>query len=137
MAATQAERYKRWYDKNKQKLADRRRARYHSDPDYRAKAIENRRRSLPAVEPLPEGYVHTFSDVAHALDVSLWKLRDWRNKNYYPEPHEHGRGLYFTEAQVALLLQLRNFMNTVSHRFTPEAENHLQDLVNFIYANWK
>lgn len=136
MAASQSERYKRWYDKNKKTLSARRKARYHNDPQYRQKALDNRRKSLPKSDPLPEGYVHTFSDAADMLDVSIWKLREWRRKNYYPEPLEHGRALYFTQAQVELLGKLRNFLSTAGMRMTDEAKNHLDVLTNLIHANW-
>lgn len=136
MAATQSERYQRWYAKNKDKLAEKRKKRYHDDPAYRQKALENRRRTLKPLPELPAQYEFNFQQAADELGVSIWRLREWRRRSYYPQPHEHGRSQYFTQAQISLLEKLRNFMNTVQGKFSDTVKDHLQDLVNLIYANW-
>lgn len=136
MAATQSERYKRWYEKHKQALSDKRKNRYKTDSEYREKALENRRRNVKAQEPLPPKYEFNFQQAADELGVSIWRLREWRRRGYYPQPFEHGRSQYFTQTQLDSMTKLRNFLNTTQGRFTEEAKDHLQDLVNLIYANW-
>ena len=44
--ATNSNPFKTWYQKNKQALSEKRKERYKNDPEYRAKALENRKRQI-------------------------------------------------------------------------------------------
>jgi hypothetical protein len=102
--------FKRWYDKNKRVLSEKRKARYRNDPEYRAKALENRKRQIartPKVrDALPKSYKYNLVGVSEWLNVSIWRLRDWRSKGYFPEPYKHGHELWFTDHQALMLSDL-------------------------------
>jgi len=128
--------FSKWYEKNKEKLAEKRAARYHSDPEYRAKSIEqSRSRRKAAEEPLcPEGYAYNFQQLAEHLDMSIWTLRDWRRKNFFPEPYMHRGRQWFKEDQAQWLMQMRGLLQRGAP--TKERSVQLQDLVELIYSNW-
>lgn len=138
--ATNANPFGSWYQKNKKSLSDKRKERYKSDPEYRAKAIENRKRQIertPKMRDLkPEMYTVSFSMAAEAMEVSLWKLRNWREQDYIPEPHRHGRELWFTNQQLLLMKDLATFFNTYGPRPPKEVEDEFQELIAFIAVNW-
>lgn len=138
--ATNSTPFKTWYKKNKKALSEKRKERYKNDPEYRAKALENRRRQIertPKVrDSRPEVYTHSFAQAAEAIGVSTWRLRSWRDNNYYPEPYKHGRELWFTQQQVYLLKDIVTFFDKHSARMTKAAEEDLQELVAFVTVNW-
>jgi hypothetical protein len=138
--ATGGNAFKRWYEKNKQALAEKRKARYRNDPEYRAKALENRKKQIartPKVrDALPESYKYNLVGMSEKLNVSIWRLRDWRGKDYFPEPYKHGRELWFTDHQALLLGDLGKFFQNHNGRITKTNEDELQELVGFIAVNW-
>lgn len=138
MRDAQAEAYSRWYERNKEALSEKRKKRYREDPEYRAaclarKALQTKEQTS---EPVPEQYVMNLTDTAEALDVSLWKLRSWREKGYYPEPYTHARGVYFTTAQFNAVASLRDFFDENAGVMTEDVSLKLQGLTDLIRANW-
>jgi hypothetical protein len=130
--------YAKWYDANKEKLAEKRKARYASDPEYRKKAYENRKVQLAknrVSHELPVQYTTTFSEAAKELDVSIWKFRHWRAHSYFPEPYQYGKSLYFTDHQIDQLQQLSDFLAHYP-RLPASAKEPLAELVALIYSNW-
>lgn len=130
--------YKDWYARNKEKLAQRRAERYKSDPAYREKVIsasrEHRRNNKgPSV---PEGYSFTMSSASDALGISIWTLREWRKKDYFPEPLDFKGCRWFTEGQVAMLARLRDFFELHGTRVKKGDRQDFDDLVSLVYANW-
>jgi hypothetical protein len=128
----------KWYEKNKDVLSAKRKERYQNDPVYRQQQLENRRRQLAkqrGVSPLDPAYTTTFSEAAEELGITLWRLRNWRNNSYFPEPHSYGKFLYFTDNQVGLLKKLAQFIAD-KPRLNADDKDKLQDLVQFIYGNW-
>lgn len=138
MPTKSKEAFKRWYEQNKEKLAARRKERYYSDPEYRRKAIENSRsfRSTRSrrVQPLG-GYVVSLPAMLETLDITVWQFREWRVKNYFPEPSKFGREIWFTENQRSLLAVLTNFLSG-RRRLSKSEKEELAGLVSMIYANW-
>lgn len=125
----------RWYEQNKTDLAARRRKRYKEDPEYRQKAKDNANRSRRRViegEP-PEQYQYTFDDVAVELGVSVYTLRDWRRRGYFPEPFRHNQRLYFSSAQLALLHDLKEFLSGGGAR----RPDDLEVMKNTVFMNWE
>jgi phytoene dehydrogenase-like protein len=125
--------FKSWYEKNKERLAQKKREKYHTDVNYRTAALRRsaeqrgRRQS-----PDPEGYIYTIDAVANMLGMSVWTVREWRRKDYFPEPkHRQGR-LWFNEQQVLLLSKLREFLSARGGR----NKEGLENLKALIYANW-
>lgn len=138
MSEVQTDAYARWYERNKEALSEKRKRRYREDPEYRKaclerKAKQSRARSVP---PVPEVYTHNFKEAAEALDVSLYKLRNWREKGHFPEPYYHPKGRYFTEAQLNLLQELRDFHEDHSRPYSEDEKVKLQEISDLIHANW-
>jgi hypothetical protein len=129
----------KWYEKNKQSLSEKRKQRYNSDPAYRATQLERKRKQDEAKKslrvPIDPIYTHTVAELATAVGVSEWTIRDWRAKGYYPSPYMHGRAHYFTDAQVNILTDFKEFLSGGSgvHRTAME----VSDKVSLIYLNWK
>lgn len=136
MATSQQSAYQKWYEQNKKQLSDRRKARYASDPAYRQRALDNKKNQVQRAQserqPLPTQYVYNLTQLAQELGVSEWALRDWRNKGYYPTPHQHSRSLWFTEDQRGLMAKLAEHMAKESSR----DKDNLDDMISFVHANW-
>ena len=41
--------------------------------------------------------------------MTVWVLREWRRKNYFPEPHDRDGRLWFMSHQVQLLRRVEQF----------------------------
>ena len=98
--------FKEWYQKNKEPLSVKRKARYRTDPEYRQKALDAsalRRLSKPTVER----HGLTVSEVGNALGVSLWRLSKWKEKQYIPL--QSFRSYQFTTMQVSLIKMYVDF----------------------------
>lgn len=134
--------YKQWYAKNKDDLAKRRKAKYLSDPEYKQKAIERAQsyRSKKAAEArtkLDPKYTHTATEAAELLGVSPAVLRGWHKRQLYPTPLEFQGKRYFTEAQVALLSTLSQYLQSIGWRaFTEEERQKLAATSATVFANW-
>lgn len=126
-----------WYAKNKKRLSEKRAKRYKEDPAYRQAALE-RSRAQRVPKKVPETGSHTvsFNDAAKQLDVTVWVLREWRRKNYFPEPQRFVGRMWFTPSQVDLLSRLEHFFRTQGARVTEDTRGQLEDIVSMTYANW-
>lgn len=130
--------FSNWYEKHKEELSAKRKHRYATDPEYRAKALARRaaqREKIREQSPVNPVYTKTFSDAAKELGISLWRLRNWRLNNYFPHPHSHGKFLYFTDFQVQLLQKINEFVGE-NPRLNAEEKEKMKELSDFIYANW-
>lgn len=128
-----------WYAKNKQRLSEKRAKRYDEDPAYRAAALERSRRQREQKKPEPTTLnLHSvsFTDAAQAVGVTVWVLREWRRKSYFPEPHRRDGRLWFSQPQVQQLRQLRQFFETHGARLTEATKPKLEDMVALVFANW-
>ena len=129
--------FAQWYEKNKARLSEKRAKRYREDPVYRAAALKRgraQRKKKPT--PVTDGYTVSIQDAAHDVGVTVWTLREWRKKNYFPEPkHRDGR-LWFTAAQVAALMKLEAFFHVHGSRVTAAKKPLLDDVVSLVFANW-
>jgi hypothetical protein len=126
-----------WYAKNKQRLSVKRAKRYQTDVAYREAALRRgraQRKKAPVV--VTDGYTVSVVEAAHALGITVWTLREWRRKNYFPEPQRRQRQLWFTPYQVALLQRLRVFFDTHGIRVASEVKPALSDVVSLVYSNW-
>lgn len=131
--------FKKWYSKNKEALAEKRRERYRNDPVYRAKALANRKKQVERTpkmkDMLPDEYVYSMPTLAEHLDISVWKLREWRRRGFFPEPFKHGREIYFTQAQANLLGELDKFLVSKSGRVSDD-DMELQEMIGYVVVNW-
>lgn len=133
-----SEYFARWYEEHKDELSQKRKQRYANDPEYRQKALDARKKQLEAnrgLSPLNPAYTTTFSEAAEELGITIWRLRNWRKNHYFPEPYPYGKFLYFTDRQMALLSKLNEFIGE-KPRLGKEDKGTLEELTNFIFANW-
>lgn len=110
--------YSEWYNRNRAKVAARRRDRYHNDPDYRAKVLEKRRQARasgqteeartaatdPVMRKTPTGEVREGwrrGAVAEACGVSVSTIKRVLAK--FPPPTLEGRQRAYTAVQVELV----------------------------------
>lgn len=131
--------YSAWYEANKQRLSEKRAKRYREDPEYREKAIARakaQRAQTKKKEPVTDGYTVSFRQMAEQLGVTVWVLREWRRKNYFPEPHLRDSWLWFKPEHVGLLNRLKLFFEQNGHRVSDATRGALDDLVSLIYVNW-
>jgi hypothetical protein len=134
--------FQKWYAKedNKLKLADARKKRYRDDPTYRTKALQNAATQRAKVRDLkdqrPAHYSYPNTEVVRRVGISVATLRLWRDRRYYPQPFAHRGRIYFTLEQVALLEGLAKFFRDKGRRLKPEDLVTLENLVNYIHANW-
>jgi hypothetical protein len=77
-----------WYAKNKSRLSEKRAKRYKEDAAYREAAkLRSRLQRETKKAPVATEYTVSFNDAAQQLGITVWLLREWRRKNYFPEPH--------------------------------------------------
>ncbi|MBV9342704.1 MAG: MerR family transcriptional regulator [Acidobacteria bacterium] len=49
------------------------------------------------------------AEAAERIGIGISTLHEWRRKKLFPEPKHHNRGLWFTDNQVSLLEELKEF----------------------------
>lgn len=125
-----------WYAKNRARLSEKRARRYREDASYREAALERSRHQRESKKSTVTGpFTIPFGEAAEMLGITLWVLREWRRKNYYPEPLRREGRLWFSEPQVQLLRHLGQFF--AHHARVGEANrDELYNLVSLTYANW-
>lgn len=128
-----------WYQKNKQRLSEKRSKRYREDAAYRTAALERsraQREAQKAAQPAVTDYTVSFMDAAAEIGVTVWVLREWRKKNYFPEPHRRDGRLWFTSDQVNLLRKIGKFFAQHGSRVTEALRPSLESVTSVVYANW-
>ena len=131
-------RFRNWYEKNEQRLSEKRKKLYAENPDYRQRmlaASRKRRRGEPTV-PNPRDAPISFSQAAEGTGISISTLHDWRRKHYFPEPKHHCHGLWFSEKQVLLLKNLKEFFRVYGKRPWNVKQDRLKEVVASIGAGW-
>jgi len=126
-----------WYEANKDRLSEKRAKRYREDPEYRAKALaRSRQQRETKKQPVTDGHTLSFNDMATTLGITVWVLREWRRKNYFPEPYRREGRLWFKPEQTALLQTLQTFFQTHGIRVGEAKRSALENVVQLVYANW-
>ena len=127
-----------WYAKNKTRLSEKRAKRYREDAAYREAALQrSRQRKGKKVVPLStDHHSVSFNDAAQTLGVTVWVLREWRRKDYFPEPHRRDGRLWFTPLQVQWLRTIQEFFVQHGARVTNATRPKLEQVTNLVYANW-
>lgn len=130
--------YSDWYQKNKKNLLKKRKSRYENDKEYREAALRRSKEQRDRKRQQKENYLHNvpFTDAAQQLGVTVWVLREWRSKNYFPEPKKRSGRLWFQPSQVELLERIRVFFEEHGVRVTEAKRSALEDVINFVYSNW-
>ena len=83
-----------------------------------------------------DSHTVAFTEAADDVGVTVWVLREWRRKNYFPEPHRRDGRLWFTSSQVQLLRKLGQFFVQHGARVTASLKPQLENVVSLTYANW-
>lgn len=129
--------YKEWYAANKERLAKKKKERYANDPEYREKAkLRSKNRNKQKHEIPQDGFDISFADAAEALGVTLWVLREWRRKSYFPEPVVRLGSFRFNANQLELLKTLKTFFDQHGRKVRESTRQALEEKVAFVYANW-
>ena len=130
--------YRLWYEANKQWLSEKRRQRYASDAEFRAKAVERSRKHVQAkVHPVTDGHTVSFESAAKQIGITIWVLRDWRRKGYFPDPVRRSGNLWFTEHQITLLQKLKTSWHQIVFTSHYQKEERLEELREVIESNWQ
>jgi hypothetical protein len=127
-----------WYEKNKQRLSEKRKKLYAENTEYRQRTLEanrKRRRGEPTLLILADAPI-SFSQAAEQTGISVSTLQDWRRKHYFPEPKHHCSGLWFGEKQVFLLKNLKEFFRVYGKRPWKVKQDQLKEVVASICADW-
>ena len=129
--------YRQWYEKNKKTLSDKRKEKYVTNPEYRKKCLERNRKQNQAKVPPVNGYTIDIESAAEQIGVSVWVLRDWRKKGYFPDPVSRSGKLWFTEHQITLLQKLKTSWHQIAFASHYRKEDRLKELGNLIDTNWQ
>jgi predicted DNA-binding transcriptional regulator AlpA len=132
--------FRNWYEKNKERLSAQRKKRYAEDAEYRQRALETsrrRRRGEPTPMMPPDDATISFRQAAERTGVSVSTLHEWRRKKLFPEPKHHNRGLWFSEKQVLLLKNLKEFFRVNGRKPSHIKLDRLKEVVAFISSNWE
>lgn len=127
-----------WYQENKGRLSEKRAKRYRDDPEYRQKALDRSRQQRAAQKvPVTTPYTVSFNDAAQTLGITVWVLREWRRKNYFPEPHRREGRLWFSFSQVSWLRRIQAFFEQHGARVVDANRAALENVTGLVYANWQ
>src|SRR5437763_811710 len=132
---------KDWYEKNKERLSAKRKKRYAENSAYRQRLVETSRRRRsgeqpPPTPPVPADAPISFEEAADRLGKGLSTLREWRRRQFLPEPTRHNRGLWFSEKQVTLLGKLKEYLEEYGNCRRPQMKlAQLKEVRAFIASN--
>lgn len=131
-------RYRTWYQKNRQRLSDKRKKLYAENPEYREKHLEasRRHRRGERTPPKPADAPISLAEAAERIGIGASTLREWRTKNLFPDPKHHKGGLWFTEIQVRLLQKLKEVIRKYRMRPSKIKQDRLKEVRTFIFTNW-
>jgi len=126
-----------WYAQNKERLAEKRAKRYAEDSAYREAALKRSREQRKKTKlPVEDEYTVSFTEMARLLSITVWVLREWRRKSYFPEPYHRDGRLWFKPEHEGLLISLREYFDTNGVRVTDATRKGLEDVVSLVYSNW-
>lgn len=122
---------KDYYLKNKERLSEKKKARYRNDPSYREGVMARqaqRRRAMPrrseaseqVLERVVDGMlrrVFRIGDVAKKIGKSVQTIRGWEKAKIIPHPltSSDATHRYYTEEQVAMLGELADIVDKLRY----------------------
>lgn len=131
--------FKEWYANNRDKVLEKKRQRYLTDPAYRQSVIDrsaSARETARASKEDPRAYGMTLQEAADYLGVTKWTLHKWRSNNYYPEPVRVNNVPVLTSTQVELLTMIRQFFVDYPKRAAAANRSKLEQVVEVVHHNW-
>jgi len=84
----------------------------------------------------PEAQI-SFAEAAERTGISVSTLHEWRRKKCFPEPKHYNRTLWFTDKQVLLLQNLKEFFRVYGKRPWNVKVDRLKEVVASISADWE
>lgn len=133
------EQFGAWYNKNAERLAERRKLKYATDEEYRNKAkarAELQREALKAARPVLTDGMVKMKDVCQTLNVGAWTLSNWKHLGYYPQPAKFQGSPVFTEKQVDLLKTIKQFFLDHPTRSAGDHRGELEVITATVHNNW-
>jgi MerR HTH family regulatory protein len=129
---------RKWYEENRQRLSEKRKGRYAEDLEYRQRALEASRKYRRGEQtlPIPPDAPISFAEASKRVGVSTSTLHAWRRKKFFPEPTHYNHRLWFTENQVLLLGELKEFFRVYGKRTSKFRHDQQKLLVASIAAKW-
>jgi hypothetical protein len=99
---------------------------------------KNAREARKRANEKPDRYTVNHALAAELLEITIWTLRNWRSKGYFPAPKHFRDGAWFTDNQLALLGEIQHFMtvNDVK-RLSKAQQDELQPIIERIHAQWE
>lgn len=129
--------FQKWYAANKDRLADKRKKTYREDSEYRARALARSAGQRAKVRgKRPPNHDVPFAICAVMLGVPTTTLREWRRKNYFPEPYHHQSKMYFSNRQVTLVRAIRNYFANAQSRPKHSDRWRLLQIIDWVKDNW-
>lgn len=120
--------FKMWYTVNKDKLSEKRKQLYHSDPEYRKKNNETSakwRKEHPAPSRAGESRfkkykgatieVFRITAVAEMIGRSDQTIRGWEADGVIPKPLIESAHRYYTKKQIMLMRELAEIIDLVRY----------------------
>lgn len=131
--------FKDWYEKNKERLSEKRKKLYKSDPDYRQTQVNRSRSNRAArkvIDTRPAEYIFDTKQLTEYLGVTSFTLGSWRKKGYYPQPASFSGKFFFTQKQADQLKKLADFMQMYEFRVPEAKKPDLEVVTTLISLNW-
>lgn len=119
--------YQKWYQTNKASFNEKRKKKYHSDPEVREKAISNAkkyRQENPRQNGEEQHYrevggkvveVFRITETANRIGRSVESIRSWEKKGWIPTPSIDSTHRYYTIKQIQLLKDFAEFIDQVRY----------------------
>lgn len=139
--------FKQWYERNKETYNHKRKLRYQSDPNVRAKAIMDARRAraenrFGTREPQPtlrevngkEVQVFRMGDVVAATKRGEKTIRVWEQQGLIPKPSIPGKHRLYTAQQVKLLGDFAKSLE--AYRYGPSRDLAVKKQSLLIHSLW-
>jgi hypothetical protein len=133
--------FAKWYKQHGEDFNEKRRNKYNSDPEYRQRVLATARvarEQRRMAHEKPDDYTVNHALAAEILGITVWTLRNWRSKNYFPSPKHFRDGAWFKDHQLALLGEIQHFMEVNNVRRLSAAQKaELQPIIERIHAQWE
>ena len=120
--------FSKWYEAHKVGFNAARKAKYHSDPEYRESVLSRQRKSRKSkpreAPPSEKAYreingvqveVFRMGYVSQTINKSEKTIRAWESSGLIPEPTIQGKHRYYTREQVKLLQHFSAVMDQVRY----------------------
>jgi hypothetical protein len=132
---------KDWYQKNKERIAEKRKKKYADDPEYREQRVEASRRyrrgeRTPPGRAAPPDAPISFKQAAKQLGRKRSTLQEWCRLTYFPTPKLHKGAYWLTEHQVTLLEKLKECLDMYGKVRGQINYARMKEVRAFIFANW-